>query len=137
MTTSSNSRRDGEKARLDARLDEALAETFPASDPIAVSRPEGAQDAPADAPLRDNREASRFELDRGGGTAFASYRLSPGAVTITHTEVPTARRGQGIGSALVEAVLDEIRRRGLKVVPRCPFVADFIGRHHGYHDLLA
>jgi hypothetical protein len=28
-----------ERSRLDARLDEALLETFPASDPIAVGRP--------------------------------------------------------------------------------------------------
>lgn len=32
-------KRDGLKAHLDRRLDEALMETFPASDPIAVTPP--------------------------------------------------------------------------------------------------
>ena len=58
-------------------------------------------------------------------------------ITITHTEVPAALRGRGIGSQMMHGVLKDVRARGLKVIPRCPFVADFINRHPAYADLLA
>jgi predicted GNAT family acetyltransferase len=37
----------------------------------------------------------------------------------------------------VAAVLDDIRARGMKVRPRCPFVARFIREHPQYADLVA
>ncbi|WP_205757828.1 GNAT family N-acetyltransferase, partial [Lactobacillus crispatus] len=55
--------------------------------------------------VRDNPALQRFEMDVGGATAFANYRLTDGAVIITHTETPRALRGQGIASQLVEGAL--------------------------------
>jgi predicted GNAT family acetyltransferase len=37
---------------------------------------------------------------------------------------------------LVEAALTDIRVRGLRVVPLCPFVAGYIRRHPEYADLV-
>jgi predicted GNAT family acetyltransferase len=37
----------------------------------------------------------------------------------------------------VADALDDIRSRGLKVVPLCPFVAAYIRRHPEYEDLVA
>lgn len=87
--------------------------------------------------VRNNTALSRFELERDGHTAFAYYRLSPGVITFTHTEVPTELSGQGVGSALIKAALDEVRRKGLKVVTTCPFVSAFITKQSEYGDLLA
>ncbi len=87
--------------------------------------------------VRDNKEASRYEMDVEGGVAFANYRMSSGIVTVTHTEVPAALRGRGLGAKLSAAVLDHIRAEGLKVVPRCGYFAGFIREHPKYHDLLA
>ena len=39
-------------------------------------------------------------------------------------------------SILMRAVLENVRAQGLKVVPACPFVADFIDRHPEFADLL-
>jgi len=86
--------------------------------------------------VRDNAAFARFELDADGGTAVMYYRLDPGGITLTHTEVPPALEGHGIGSALVRGVLDLARTRGLKVVVKCPFVAAYMGRHPEYNDLL-
>ena len=44
--------------------------------------------------------------------------------------------GHGGGSTLVEAALDRVRDEGLRVVPRCPFVASYIERHPAYADLV-
>ncbi|MGE5538640.1 MAG: GNAT family N-acetyltransferase [Gemmatimonas sp.] len=86
--------------------------------------------------IRDNAALHRYELDADGGTAVAYYRREPGVVVFTHVEVPYALEGRGIGSRLVRAALDRARSEGLKVVPRCPFVADYMARHHEYDDLV-
>lgn len=91
--------------------------------------------------LTDNTALHRYEFaldepDAKGGVAIAAYTERPGVRVITHTEVPAQLRGRGIGARMVRAVLDDIRARGLKVVPRCPFVRDFIRRFPDYADLL-
>ena len=84
-----------------------------------------------------NEAEQRFELAQGGGTAVAAYRLERDTISFTHTVVPEEMEGQGIGSRLVRAALDESRRRRLKVVPLCYFVKGYIDRHPEYGDLLA
>jgi predicted GNAT family acetyltransferase len=87
--------------------------------------------------IRDNAEKSRFEADLGDGSfGIAEYRLSHGRIFFTHTEVPPAHEGQGIGSALIRYALKSARERGLKVIPVCPFFADFIEKHAEEQDLL-
>jgi len=88
-------------------------------------------------PIRDNTALSRFELDEDGVTAFMKYRITGNIVSLDHTETPVTARGRGIASRLVRGVLDEVRRRGLKIVPRCPFVSAYVAKHPQYRDLLA
>jgi hypothetical protein len=87
--------------------------------------------------VRDNPAASRFEMASGGGTAFVEYRRAGGRIVLLHTEVPEALSGQGLGSKLVRGVLDALRAKGAKVVPRCEFVAAYVGRHPEYRDMVA
>lgn len=88
-------------------------------------------------PVRDNREKSRFELDIGSDIAFATYRLTPSAVIITHTETPAALRGRGVASELVKGALELIRRDGRKVIAGCGFVVDYLDKHPEHADLVA
>jgi predicted GNAT family acetyltransferase len=84
------------------------------------------------------RTPTRYDFDLGDGeTAFALVREQGDLVAVFHTEVPRQLRGQGHGARLVAAVLDDIRARGLKVAPRCPYVASFINDNPAYADLLA
>jgi predicted GNAT family acetyltransferase len=87
-------------------------------------------------PVRDNPALNRFELDLDGPIAVAYYQLSPGVITFTHTEVPAELSGRGIGSELVRGALAAARARGLKVVPKCPFVAAYMAKHPQFNDLL-
>ena len=86
--------------------------------------------------VRDNKAQHRFEMGAGDDAAVAYYSLAPGEITLTHTEVPAALRGQGIASRLMRGVLETARAQGLKVVPHCSFVAAFMGRHPEFNDLL-
>jgi predicted GNAT family acetyltransferase len=86
--------------------------------------------------VRNNAARHRFELDADGHTAVAYYSLAPGVITFTHTEVPPALGGRGIGSKLARGALDHARAQGLKVVAECPFIAGTIAKHPEYGDLL-
>jgi predicted GNAT family acetyltransferase len=87
--------------------------------------------------IRDNPEKHRFEADLGDGSlALAEYNLLRGKIVFTHTEVPPAHEGEGIGSALIRFALAAARDRGLQVVPICPFVAAYIKKHSEQQDLL-
>lgn len=85
----------------------------------------------------NNEAEHRYELEVDGHKAVAAYRLRPGRITFTHTEVPDAIGGRGVGTRLIKAALDDARAKGLKVVPICPFVKHYIDRHPGEQDLLA
>ena len=89
--------------------------------------------------VRDVPEANRYEARFGDLLAgVAEYRRrSDGVVVFTHTEVADEVEGRGIGGRLVRWALDDVRRRGLQLVPRCPFVHSFIERHPEYADLVA
>jgi uncharacterized protein len=91
-----------------------------------------------DVEVRDAPDAHRYEALAGGAVAgFAAYRLSPGRIVFTHTEVDDAYEGQGVGSALVRGALDAVRAAGdRKVVAQCPFVSSYIDRHSEYADLV-
>ena len=87
--------------------------------------------------IRDNPARHRFEVDLGDGTlAIADYDLRPGKIVFTHTAVPPAHEGKGIGSALIRHGLQWARDRGLQVIPICPLFAAYIKNHAEVQDLL-
>jgi uncharacterized protein len=86
--------------------------------------------------VRDNTTLSRFELDAAGVTAFMNYRLAGNVISLDHTETPVEARGRGIASLLVEGVLQTVRARGLKIVPRCAFVRAYVSEHAEFRDLV-
>jgi predicted GNAT family acetyltransferase len=87
--------------------------------------------------VHDNSAEHRFELEADSHVAMAHYKLAPGVITFTHTLVPKELEGRGIGSRLAHGALDAARAQGLKVVPKCPFIAGYIGKHPEYADLIA
>jgi uncharacterized protein len=86
--------------------------------------------------VRDNKAEQEYELDVRGHRAVAAYQREGDRIVFTHTLVPPAIEGKGVGSKLIRAALDSARDQGLKVVPQCPFVAAYIERHPEYRDLL-
>ena len=86
--------------------------------------------------VRDLRSEQEYVLDIDGERAVAAYQREGDTIVFTHTAVPPAIEGQGVGTRLIRAALDDARDEGLKVVPQCPFVRAYIERHPEYRDLL-
>ena len=87
--------------------------------------------------VADHPERLRYEIHVDGALAgFMTYRAQPGGLVLKHTEVADEFEGHGLASRLVQAALDDIRRRGLQVVPLCPLVAKYIRKHPEYADLV-
>lgn len=87
--------------------------------------------------VRDAPESERYEAYVDGMLAgFAAYRVRDGEVVFVHTDVDDAFAGRGVGGALAREGLDDVRRRGLRAVPMCPFIAAWIRRHPDYRDLV-
>jgi predicted GNAT family acetyltransferase len=88
--------------------------------------------------VRNNRERSRYELWVDGELAgVADYHLMDDAAVMPHTEVAWSHRGQGLGAVLVRAALEDLRAAGRTVIPHCWYVAQFIGEHPEFKDLVA
>ena len=86
----------------------------------------------------DKREERRYEGRIGTKiVGVILYQAEPGRLTLIHTEVKPAFEGKGVASRLVAAALEDIRRRGLSLVPVCPFVRAYLRRHPEQADLVA
>lgn len=79
--------------------------------------------------LIDNQSANRYELHFEGHVPKIDYIKAQNQIYLTHTEVPKALEGKGIGSAIVKLALEDVEKKGLSLVPLCPFVAQYIKRH--------
>jgi len=117
----------------DQELDEAIEESFPASDPPANTVEIGV--VPRELPptsetaLVDNRTRSRFELVIDGQTAFLDYKRSPLGLTLVHTEVPENLRGRGFGTTLVKRAVEIGRAEGLRIIAECKFAKAILRKH--------
>jgi hypothetical protein len=87
--------------------------------------------------VADDTSLNRYELRVDGVlAAAATYLLVPGGIVFNYTELMRGFEGRGLGGHLAGAALDDVRRRGLRVAPRCPFISTFIEDHPDYADLL-
>jgi len=90
-----------------------------------------------DIKVADNREAARFEVFLNGKLAgFAKYILDGDTMILPHTEVDPEHQGHGLGGHLARFAFDHARDAGLKVIPRCPYMAHYVARHPEVADLV-
>ena len=67
-------------------------------------------------PVRADRGPDRLRAHAGRGRSYS---------------------GLGVGSALVQQSLDDVRSKDLTVRPVCPFYKTFLDEHPEYADLLS
>ncbi len=87
--------------------------------------------------VRLDEDWHRYVLSFEGETAGVAHFLPHGEqVVFTHTVVDERFEGQGLGSILVRNALDDVRSRGKRIVPVCPFVRAYLAKHHEWDDLV-
>ncbi|GAB4541966.1 MAG: GNAT family N-acetyltransferase [Anaerolineales bacterium] len=79
--------------------------------------------------VTQNEAQSRFEVVIDGHTAVLEYQLEEGKIIFTHTGVPAALEGRGVGSALAKHALAFARAKNLNVLALCWFVEKYMQRH--------
>ena len=79
----------------------------------------------------------RFIGETPSGPAVLAYTpAGPGALELYSTYVPAAERGRGLGGQLVQAAVAFAREHGLRIIPTCWYVADWMGAHPEHGDLV-
>jgi len=87
--------------------------------------------------VADNPAASRYELHVDGKLAgFVDYRRSGEVISLVHTEVEPAFQGEHLATRLARYSLDDARKRGLAVLPSCPYINSWIKKHLEYAELV-
>jgi predicted GNAT family acetyltransferase len=62
--------------------------------------------------------------------------VGAGLVSADHTEAPAALRGTGAAAALVDRLVDDARRKGFRILPRCSYVRNRFGKHPEWSDVI-
>ena len=85
-----------------------------------------------------NEGKSRFDYSVGDQLAVCEYVAQEGDTVwrFTHTYVPESMRGTGVAAGLVRFALDHVANHGIKIIPVCSFVSEYIARHPEYKRLI-
>jgi predicted GNAT family acetyltransferase len=85
--------------------------------------------------VKDNPQASRFEMAEAGQLVFADYRRQGSQVFIDHVEAPVALRGSGASGRFMEGLVEVARREHLTLVPICSYAVHWLSRHPEARDV--
>ena len=81
-----------------------------------------------------NKSQKRFEIQIDSHLAVLNYAMQGTTITFTHTGVPPALEGRGIGSLLAKTGLQYAKDNNLKIQTLCWFVDKYIQRHPEYQQ---
>lgn len=79
-------------------------------------------------------EKNSFEIQIDNLTAYVDYEIKEDSLEITHTIVPTALEGKGLGSLLVKEAFQYAMENGLQRRASCSFAAIWLKRHPEFDD---
>tara|TARA_B100000795_G_scaffold263942_1_gene243768 strand:+ start:4035 stop:4334 length:300 start_codon:yes stop_codon:yes gene_type:complete len=90
-----------------------------------------------DVEITDNEFLRQFELEIGHNMARIEYALQDRKIFLTKYEMPEDLEEQGFRDIFIKAVFDEVRNRGISVMPTSPEVVGFLRKNRRkYKDLL-
>lgn len=88
--------------------------------------------------VQNDEKARKFYATVDGQEAVIEYAHMEGDIyNLAHTFVPEEMRGQGVAEQLVRGALDQIRDKGARFLPSCPYVQTFLKRNPEYEAQLA
>lgn len=90
-----------------------------------------------DVEITDNEFLRQFELEIGDNMARIEYSLQDRKIFLTKYEMPEDLEEQGFREIFIKAVFEEVKKRGISLVPTSPEVANFMRKNRRkYKDLL-
>ncbi|MBO3696991.1 GNAT family N-acetyltransferase [Roseivirga sp. E12] len=86
---------------------------------------------------KESETKGSFYIEEGGSIlAEMTYSIAgPERIIIDHTEVSEALRGKGAGVQLVAYAVAFVRKKGIKMLPLCPFAKATLLRHPEWKDV--
>lgn len=90
-----------------------------------------------DVEITDNEFLRQFELEIGDNMARIEYALQDRKIFLTKYHMPNDLEEQGFRDIFIKAVFEEVKNRGISLVPTSPEVAGFMRKNRRiYKDLL-
>lgn len=90
-----------------------------------------------DVEITDNEFLRQFELEVGDNMARIEYALQDRKIFLTKYEMPEDMEAQGFRNIFIKAVFEEVKDRGISLVPTSPEIAGFMRRNRRtYKSLL-
>ena len=90
-----------------------------------------------DVEITDNEFLRQFELEVGDNMARIEYALQDRKIFLTKYEMPDDMEDQGFREIFIKAVFEEVRNRGISMVPTSPEIVGFLRKNRKtYKDLL-
>lgn len=90
-----------------------------------------------DVQITDNEFLRQFELEVGDVMARIEYALQDRKIFLTKYEMPPDMEDQGFRDIFIKAVFEEVKSRGISLVPTSPEIAGFMRKNRRiYKDLL-
>ena len=76
---------------------------------------------------------------KDGDTSLAEMTFSitgAGMWIVDHTEVDESLRGQGVGRKMLDLIVEDARKEGIKILPLCPYAKSVFDKDESIGDVL-
>jgi uncharacterized protein len=89
------------------------------------------------APVTVQKESDKFTVAVEEKTVgLTAYEDHDNQRVFPHTEVDDAYEGRGLASIVIGEALAQTKAEGLRIVPMCPTVAEYVEKHPEYADVV-
>ncbi len=86
--------------------------------------------------LIHNAAECKYEYHIDGHVAYITYDDQQGNMHLTHTIVPDALAGKGLAKALLEDVLQHIKKDNKKAVAKCSYIIKYLEKNPQASDFF-
>lgn len=86
--------------------------------------------------FKDNEFLRQFQTKVGEEIAYIEYALQERKIFLTKVYFPDSVTDQEFKNDFIKSVLEEVKERGLHMVPTSSEVTSFIRKNKEYRDLL-
>lgn len=89
-----------------------------------------------DVEITDNEFLRQFELEIGDNKARIEYALQDRKIFLTKYEMCEDMEEQGFRDIFIKAVFEEVKERGISLVPTSPEIAGFMRKNRRKYKAL-